>query len=400
MRIFYRLCKMSSIMPPPQSLLKPMNFPRKSLYGPGPSNCPPRVLAACALPLLGHCHPEFFQIMDEIKEGVQYAFQTQNELTLAISGTGHAGMEAAVCNMVEPKDVVVVFSAGLWGERFADMAERHDADVRVVEKPMGAVFTLDDVKQALDHHKPSVAFIAHSESSSTVMQPLEGIGDLCKSHNCILIVDCVASLGGAPMFMDQWNIDVLYSGSQKVLSCPPGAAPISLNQRARNKLAARKTKVRSFYLDMNWLGNYWGCDGQPRKYHHTGPISSMYALREGLSMLVEEGLEECQARHQKCANILYEGLEKMGLKPFVKNKAHRLPTLTAVEVPDGIDWKKVSQYAMDKYKIELAGGLGASAGKVWRLGFMGYNAQPENVRTTLRVLQEGIEWSKAGGDAK
>ncbi|CAH1772479.1 unnamed protein product, partial [Owenia fusiformis] len=373
------LSKMPKMYSAPENLKVPMNFPKKLLMGPGPSTAPPRVLAASALPLLGHLHPEFTQIMDDVKDGLRYAFQTKNELVLAVSGTGHAAMETAACNLIEDGDVVMVCNMGLWGTRFADMAERHGADVRQLKKDFGQAFTLEEIEQGLKDHKPVLVFLAQSESSSTVLQPVEGVGALCRKHNALLCVDTVASLGGAPFYMDAWDIDVVYSGAQKVLSAPPGASPICFNERARQKLVNRKTKPRSFYFDMNFLSNYWGCDGEARRYHHTGVISSIYALREGLSMLVEEGLEASWQRHADCTQLFHDGLAKMGLSCFVEDKNIRLPTLTAVNVPEGVNWKEVADFVMDKYKVEISGGLGPSAGKVWRIGVMGYNAEPANI---------------------
>ncbi|XP_071945590.1 alanine--glyoxylate aminotransferase-like [Antedon mediterranea] len=375
---------------PPTGLFEPMNVPHKLLTGPGPSNSPPRVLAASALPLLGHMHPEFLKIMDDIKSGMQYAFQTKNNLTLAISGTGHAGMEAALVNIVEPGDVVLVGSNGIWGQRLASLAERIGADVRVLKKPAGEVFTTQEVSQSIQEHKPCVFFITQGESSSGIHQPLEGFGDVCKKHDCLLFVDSVASLGGVPMFADEWGIDVIYSGSQKVLGCPPGTAPISFSQKACDKLASRKTKVPSYYFDMNELGNYWGADDQPRRYHHTGPISSFYTLREGLAMLAEEGLENCWTRHSKCALQLHNQLENMGLELFVKDKAVRLPTVTTVKVPDGVNWKDIADFIMKNYKIEISGGLGETTGKVWRIGLMGYNCTEENVSRIIEALNNAL----------
>lgn len=379
---------------PPECLLRPMNFPMKTLMGPGPTNCPPRVLNASAMPLLGHLHPEFTQIMDEVVAGIKYAFQTDNKWTVCVSGTGHAAMETSVCNMLEPGETVLVGVNGLWGERFSDMADRHEAKVVTINKPMGQVFTLAEIEEGLKRHKPKVAFFTHGESSGATVQSLEGIGALCHKYDCLLIVDSVAALGGVPLFMDKWEIDVLYTGSQKVLSAPPGASPISFSDKARNKVLNRKSRVRSYYFDMNHLANYWGCEGEARRYHHTGPISSVYALREGLARLAEEGLENSWANHKKCAEMLHEGLEKLGLELLVKDKAIRLPCVTGICVPAGVNWKDVTDYAMKKYLVEIAGGLGSQAGKIWRIGLLGHNCTPDNVRLVLRALGEGLNHAK------
>ncbi|XP_002737533.1 alanine--glyoxylate aminotransferase-like [Saccoglossus kowalevskii] len=386
-----------SITPPSQELLKPIHVPPKTLMGPGPSNASDRVLKASALPILGHLHPEFCKVMDDIKAGLQYAFQTKNPVTFAISGTGHAGMEAALMNIIERGEVFMSAVKGLWGERAADLADRLGADVRRISKPLGEVFSLDDIEKGLKEHKPSALYLCHSESSSGILQPLEGMGPLCKKYNCILIVDTVASLGGVPFFLDELDIDLVYSGSQKVLSAPPGTAPITFGPRAIEKIKNRKTRVPSFYFDFEGLANYWGCDEGPRRYHHTAPINSMYALRESLAFLAEEGLEKFWARHKECAELLYKGVEDMGLKMLVPNKDCRLPCVNTVCVPEGVDWKAVTVYVMSKYSIEISGGLGASAGKVWRIGLMGENATKENVERVLKALKEGIESVKAGG---
>ncbi|KAK3105138.1 hypothetical protein FSP39_018030 [Pinctada imbricata] len=391
---------MSTVSAPPKSLMKPMVFPQKLMMGPGPSNCPPRVLNACAMPILGHLHPEFTQIMDEVKEGVKYMFQTKNEWTVCVSGTGHAAMETACCNLLESGETTLVCCNGLWGERFSDMALRNGAVVKRIERPMGEVFTLGEIEEGLRKYCPSVLFITHGESSGSTLQPLEGIGALCHKYNCLLLVDSVAACGGVPMYMDKWEIDVLYTGSQKVLSAPPGASPISFSPKAKAKVQGRKTKIRSWYFDMNELANYWGCDDGPRRYHHTGPINCVYALREGLARLAEEGLEKSWANHRHCVEELWEGIEKMGLQLLVKDKANRLPCVTGVKVPNGVNWKEVSDYAMKNHRVEISGGLGQQAGKIWRIGIMGYNATPDNVRRVLRALDDALKFTRGQASSK
>ncbi|NXC72472.1 SPYA protein, partial [Anhinga anhinga] len=374
-------------VPPPQGLLRPLAVPERLLLGPGPSNVPPRILAAGSQQLLGHMHPEVLQVMDEIKAGIQYAFQTQNRLTLAISGTGHCAMEAALLNLLEHGDTALVAVNGIWGQRAADIARSVGQQVQA--SPGGSHLPLC-FTQGLGKHKPSVLFITHGESSSGVLQPLEGLGELCHRHGCLLLVDAVASLGGAPIFMDQQEIDVLYSGSQKVLNAPPGSAPISFSERAREKMLRRKTKPTSFYLDMGWLANYWGCDGEPRRYHHTAPINSFFSLREGLAMLVELGLESSWERHRANCAQLCQGLRNLGLELFVKEEKARLPTITTLRVPEGYDWKEITAFLMDKHAIEIAGGLGPSVGKVLRIGLMGCNSTSGNVDRVLRALQDAL----------
>lgn len=341
--------------------------------------------------MLGHLHPEFVKIMDEVKEGIQYAFQTKNEWTFAISGTGHAAMEASVANLLEPDDVALVCQNGIWGQRLADMVDRNGSKVAKIQCPMGQVFSLEEIEKGLKEHKPALVFVTFGESSAGTAQPLEGLGDLCHKYNALLLVDSVAALGGLPLFMDAWNIDVLYSGSQKVLSTPPSTSPISFSQRARDKITSRKTRIRSYYFDANELANYWGCDQGPRRYHHTGMVTSVYALREGLARLAEETLEKSWQEHKACSEMLYDGLEKMGLELQVQNKEFRNPCVTTIKVPEGIMWKDVADYAMKHYRVEISGGLGELAGKVWRIGIMGYNCRPENVRLVLKALGEGID---------
>lgn len=377
----------------PKCFEQPMNIPSKLLMGPGPSNAAESVLKISSAPLLGHLHTEFVKIMDDVKSGIQYLFQTKNQLTLAISGTGHAGMEAAFVNLIEPGTVVLVAVNGIWGERAADLARRMGGDARTFSKPAGENFTLAEIESALKEHKPAFVFMVQGESSSGVVQPFEGVGALCHKQNCLLVVDTVASLGGEPFFMDKWEIDVVYTGSQKVLGAPPGTAPISFSPQAQARIAARKTPIASFYFDMNWLGNYWGCDDQPRRYHHTAPISSIYALREALSLVAHEGLEKCWERHRSCRYRLVEGLKKQGLQPFAAEHA-RLTCVTTIAVPKELDWKAVTTYAMLKHNVEIAGGLGPTAGLVWRIGLMGQNATFEKVDRVLEVLAEAIEHVK------
>ncbi|NWS45428.1 SPYA protein, partial [Probosciger aterrimus] len=375
---------------PPQGLLRPLAVPERLLLGPGPSNVPPRILAASGRQLLGPMHPEVLQVMDDIKVGIQYAFQTQNQLTLAISGSGHCAIEAALVNLVEHGDPVLVAVNGIWGQRAADIARRLGASVYELLKPPGEYFTPWDIEEGLVRHKPSVLFITHGESSTGVLQPLEGLGKLCHRHGCLLLVDAVASLGGAPIFMDQQEIDILYSGSQKVLNAPPGSAPISFSERAREKILRRKTKPPSFYLDMRWLANYWGCDGEPRRYHHTAPINSFFSLREGLAMLAELGLENSWEHHRVNCAQLCQGLRDLGLELFVKEEKARLPTITTVRVPEGYDWKEIIAFLTDNYAIDISGGLGPSEGKVLRIGLMGCNSTSRNVDRVLHALRDAL----------
>ncbi|XP_055259159.1 alanine--glyoxylate aminotransferase [Moschus berezovskii] len=380
----------SLLVAPPAALSKPLSVPSRLLLGPGPSNLTPRIMAAGRLQALGHMHPEVYQIMDEIKQGIQYVFQTRNPLSLAISGSGHCALEAALFNLLEPGDSFLVGVCGIWGQRAQDIAQRIGACVYPMIKAPGGHFTLQEVEEALARHKPVLLFLAHGESSTGVLQPLDGYGELCHRYQCLLLVDSVASLGGAPIYMDQQGIDVLYSGSQKVLNAPPGTSLISFSDKAKNKIYARKTKPVSFYLDIQWLANFWGCDDKPRTYHHTTPVVSLYSLRESLAQLAELGLEKSWQKHREASEYLHTCLQGLGLQLFVKDPALRLPTITSVVVPAGSDWRDIVEYVMDHHNIEIAGGLGPSAGKVLRIGLLGGNATQENVDRVTQALREAL----------
>jgi len=368
----------------PLSLSEPLLVPSKTLAGPGPSNCSERVLKAQSLPTLGHLHPEFCTIMDDIKAGVQYIFQTKNEASFALSATGHAAMECVMTNMLEPGRSVLICNSGIWGVRSADMARRQGATVHEVSTPAGTCFTLDTIRAGIQQYKPDLLFVTHGESSTGVVQPLEGLGSLCHENNCLLAVDTVASLGGVPVCTDQLQIDIIYTGSQKVLGVPPGTAPISFSPRAVAAFKARSKPPCSFYLDLGWLGQYWNCwPGMGRIYHHTGPVNTMYGLREGLALVAEEGLENCWRRHRLCSEYLQTGIRDLGLEMFVSDPKVRLPTVNTIKIPEGIDFMAVCGHAMKNHKVEISGGLGPSAGKVWRIGVMGNNA---NIRTVSQVL--------------
>ncbi|XP_037106144.1 alanine--glyoxylate and serine--pyruvate aminotransferase a [Syngnathus acus] len=383
---------MSSLaVPPPERLRTPMTVPRRHMFGPGPSNVPPRILQAGANPVIGHMHPETFEIMADIRSGVQYMFQTLNPVTLVVSGTGHAAMECGIFNAVEAGDSVLVAVNGIWGERAADMAGRIGAVVHTIIAPPGGVFTNAEIEQALIKHRPGLLFLTHGESSTGVLHPLDGIGQLCHKYDCLLLVDSVASVGGAPVRMDQQEIDILYTGSQKVLNAPPGTAPISFSERACRKIFERRTKPVSFFLDLRWLSNYWGCDGKAtRVYHHTGPVSAFYSLRESLAILVEEGLEHSWKKHREVAEYFHTGLERMGLKLFVEDQALRLPTVTTIVVPDGYDWKEITAYVMKTHNLEISGGLGPSAGMVLRVGLMGCNSSISSADMVLEALKDAL----------
>ncbi|XP_031565246.1 serine--pyruvate aminotransferase-like isoform X2 [Actinia tenebrosa] len=383
-------------IPPPEQLLKPLWPHPKFLFGPGPSNPNARIYNASSLPMLGHFQTEFHHILDEIQAGLRYAFQTTNTYTIVFTGAGHTGMEGAMMNIVEREQKILICLNGMWGMRAKNIAERQGLDVRVIEKPAGEAFTLEDIKKGLEEHKPVAMFITHSESSTGVCQPLEGVGALCHKYDCLVIADTVASLGGTPFFTDDLELDVVYTGSQKVFACPPGICPITFSPKAIERVKNRKTPVPSFYLDILELGNYWGCDGQPRRYHHTAPINLLYTLRESLAMLVEEGLENCWKRHHDNIEIFWAGIEKMGLEMFVKDKNLRLPTVTTIKIPEGYpDWKAVGSYLMEKYHFEIVGGMGPTVGLVWRIGLMGLNSRKENIPSVLRLFEEAFNHVKA-----
>ncbi|MCA1959633.1 MAG: alanine--glyoxylate aminotransferase family protein [Desulfomonile sp.] len=364
-----------------------LDMPPRLLLGPGPSNCHPRVRQAMAMNEVGHLDPTFIALMSEVQELLRYVWQTNNAFTIPVSGTGSAAMEATLANCVEPGDIVLVGCNGYFGERLCDMASRYGADVRRMEKPWGEVFTLEDIGTELDRHRPVMLGLVHAETSTGALQPMEGIGKLCREFGCLLLLDTVTSLGGVPVLLDQWHVDLAYSGSQKCLSCPPGIAPLTLGERALEKLNRRKNKVPNWYLDMMMVGKYWGAE---RTYHHTAPITMNYALREALRLVAEEGLETRWERHRKNAESLWDGLKDLGIGCHVA-KEHRLPSLTTALVPDGVDSKAVSAFLLQNYNIEIAAGLGQLAGKVWRIGLMGFNSRPENVTLLLSALRHGLE---------
>jgi alanine-glyoxylate transaminase / serine-glyoxylate transaminase / serine-pyruvate transaminase len=358
--------------------------PPRLLMGPGPSLVDPRVLRAMATPLLGHLDPHFVGLMDQVQELLRYVFETNNLLTIPVSGTGSAAMEAAVANLVEPGDSVLICVNGYFGLRLADMAERYGGQVRTLVRPWGEVFEVSEIRLALEEQPAKIIAVVHAETSTGAKQPLEGIVQAAHDHGALIIVDAVTSLAGIPVRVDELEIDVCYSGSQKCLSCPPGISPITLGPRAIQSLENRRSKVPNWYLDLTSVQKYWG---KERTYHHTAPISNVFALYEALRIVAEEGLEQRWARHRQVAEMFWSGLEAMGLACHVPEPS-RLETLTTVRVPDGIDEVAVRQKLLNKYNIEISGGLGELKGKIWRVGLMGYSARPENVLLLLAALKE------------
>jgi alanine-glyoxylate transaminase/serine-glyoxylate transaminase/serine-pyruvate transaminase len=361
-----------------------LNPPQRILLGPGPSTVHPRVLQAMSLPLVGHLDPYFLEIMDRTQELLRYVFQTENKLTIPVSGTGSAAMEAAVANMVEPGDSVLICINGYFGNRLVDMAQRYGGEVESIERPWGEVFAPEEVAAALEKRPARVVGIVHAETSTGARQPLEEIARIVHDQSGVLIVDAVTSLGGLPVKVDEIGIDACYSGSQKCLSCPPGLGPLTLGERALEKMARREHQVANWYLDMTMVQKYWGAE---RSYHHTAPISSNYAFYEGLRLVAEEGLEARWQRHRQNAETLWDGLEELGLEMHVPLE-HRLPSLTTVKIPAGVDEAEIRSKLLNRYNIEIAGGLGELKGKVWRVGLMGYSSRQENVLTLLAALEE------------
>lgn len=371
-----------SVAPPP-SRPAPLNPSPRTLLGPGPSEVHPRVLAALGMPELGHLDPEFIALMDETQGLLRHVFQTENRLTIAVSGTGSAGMEAVIVNLIEPGDKMLVCVNGVFGGRMVDVAERAGAVVTAIERPYGEVFDPQEVREAIKKVGPKVVGIVHAETSTGVWQPVEDIARIAHEAGALIAIDTVTSLGGVPVEIDAWEIDAVYSGTQKCLSCPPGLAPVSFSPRAQEVIRNRKSKVQSWYLDMTMIERYWGSD---RFYHHTAPINMNYALREALALVVEEGLEARFARHRRNAEALKAGLDALGLD-LVPPEGNRLPQLSCVRIPEGVDDLNVRKRLLQDWNIEIGGGLGSLKGKAWRIGLMGHSSRFENVTLFLAALE-------------
>ncbi|WP_345861346.1 alanine--glyoxylate aminotransferase family protein [Shewanella algae] len=363
------------------------NPPRRILMGPGPSDVYPQVLAAQSRPTVGHLDPLFVAMMDELKSLIQYAFQTRNEMTIAVSAPGSAGMETCFVNLVEPGEKVIVCRNGVFGDRMRQNVERIGADAVMLDFEWGTAVDPEVVEAALKAH-PDAAFLAfvHAETSTGALSDAKTLCALAREHGCLSIVDAVTSLGGVEIRVDDWGIDAIYSGSQKCLSCVPGLSPVSFSPAAVAKLKARKSPVQSWFLDQSLVMGYWSGDGK-RSYHHTAPVNALYSLHEALRLLAEEGLENAWQRHREMHLLLRQGLESMGLE-FVVAEQSRLPQLNAVYIPQGVDDGAVRKQLLDNYNLEIGAGLGALAGKAWRIGLMGYGARRENVALCLRALAE------------
>lgn len=357
----------------------------RTLMGPGPSDVSPRVLAALARPTIGHLDPEFIGMMDEIRELLQFAFQTRNRLTLPVSAPGSAGMETVFANLLEPGDKVIVCENGAFGARMRENVERMGGEAVMITQPWGEAVDIDRVGQALDEHGDAraLAFV-HAETSTGARSDARALCELARRHDCLAIVDAVTSLGGIELDVDGWGIDAVYAGTQKCLSCVPGLSPVSFSERAVQRINNRRHRVQSWFLDMNLIMGYWG-ESTQRSYHHTAPVNALYALHEALLILQEEGLEQAWQRHALHHEALAAGLEAMGLS-FVVSRPWRLPQLNTVTVPEGTDEAKVRAELLRDYQLEIGAGLGSLAGRVWRIGLMGHACHRRNVLFCLSSL--------------
>jgi alanine-glyoxylate transaminase/serine-glyoxylate transaminase/serine-pyruvate transaminase len=374
--------------PPDRAAWPALDPPARLLLGPGPSNVHPRVLRACSTPLLGHLDPDFLALMEDAKRLLQRTFQTANALTIPISGTGSAGMEACFVNLVEEGDDVVVGVNGVFGTRMADVAERCGARVVPVEAPWGHVVAPEQIRDALGRcRRPRLVAVVHAETSTGAWQPLEDIGRLAREAGALLLVDAVTSLAGCPVEVDAWGIDACYSATQKCLSCPPGLAPVTLGAAALEVVRGRRRKAQSWYLDLSLIGQYWGAE---RAYHHTAPITMIYALREALRLVHEEGLAARFARHRTNHEALAAGLEAIGLG-LAAQAGHRLWMLNSVTIPDGVEDAAVRRRLLGEHGIEIGGGLGPLRGRTWRIGLMGESSRRPHVLALLSALGDVLD---------
>ncbi len=370
-----------------EHMISSFHPPQRTLMGPGPSDVNPRILEAMSRPTIGHLDPLFVHMMDEMKSLLQYAFQTKNELTIPVSAPGSAGMETCFVNLVEAGDTVIICQNGVFGGRMKENVERCGATAVMVEDDWGRACDPAKLEDALKANPAAttVAFV-HAETSTGATTDVKAMCDLAHAHGCLTIVDAVTSLGGTELRVDDWGIDAIYSGTQKCLSCTPGLSPVSFSPAAVERIQNRKSKVQSWFLDLNLVMGYWGA-GAKRAYHHTAPINALYALHESLVLLQNEGLETAWARHATHHNALKAGLEALGLT-FVVPEAERLPQLNAVTIPEGVDDAQVRGLLLNDYNLEIGGGLGVMAGKVWRIGLMGYACRKDNVLKCVSALDE------------
>jgi len=367
--------------------MKSFSPPKRILMGPGPSDVNPRVLEAMSRPTIGHLDPKFIDLMDEIKELLKYAFQTKNEVTFAVSGPGSVGMETCLVNLIHPGSKVLVCINGVFGGRMKSIVERCGAEAIVVNMSWGRAIDPQLFEDTLKKNKGiSVCAFVHAETSTGAKSDIKTLTEIAHRNNCIVIADSVTSLGGIPLLIDEWNIDVSYSGSQKCLSCPPGLSPVTFNERSIEFIKNRKSAVQSWFMDLNLILSYWAGETK-RSYHHTAPINSLYALHESLIILKEEGVENSWNRHKENGEKLVSELSKIGLNPFVKED-ERLPQLTSISISDGIDEAKVRSILLNDYNIEIGAGLGELAGKIWRIGLMGYSSNDQNINTFVGALKE------------
>ena len=357
--------------------------------GPGPSDVHPRILSAMARPTIGHLDPSFIEMMDEVKEMLKYAFVTENELTMPISAPGSAGMEACFANLVEPGDKVIVCINGVFGSRMKENVTRVGGQAIIIEDDWGRPVDPKKVEQCLiDNPDTKIVAFVHAETSTGALSDAKALCQIANQYGCINIVDAVTSLAGSELRVDEWGIDAIYSGSQKCLSAMPGISPVSFSERAIHKLTNRQTPVTSWFLDLNLVMGYWG-KGAKRAYHHTAPVNTLYGLHESLVMLTEEGLENSWNRHQENHQLLRDGLQSFGIHYLVEELS-RLPQLNSVIIPDNLNDEEVRNSLLTNYNIDIGAGLGALAGKIWRIGLMGYTSRKENIENLLSAMKETL----------
>ncbi|MBL1215080.1 MAG: alanine--glyoxylate aminotransferase family protein [Ignavibacteriae bacterium] len=365
------------------------NPPERVLMGPGPSNINPRVLNALSKPTIGHLDPRFIDLMDEIKQLLKYAFQTENDVTFPVSAPGSTGMETCLVNLIEPGEKVVVCVNGVFGGRMKEIIERCGGIPVVVNDDWGTSVGPSKLEEALTENPVAkIAAFVHAETSTGALSDVKTLAEISRKHDCLTIVDTVTSLGGSELKVDEWELDAVYSGTQKCLSCPPGLSPVTFSEKAINKIKNRKTKVQSWFMDLNLVLGYWG-SGSKRSYHHTAPINSLYGLHEALLILHEEGIENAWQRHTANGKIFCNEIKKIGLSPFVKEE-ERLSQLISVTVPKHADEALVRTNLLEKYNIEIGAGLGALAGKVWRVGLMGHTSNINNINLCVDALSKEL----------